>query len=153
MFICSSSGMPSASTPLESPPSQWQCPCHHSRQWANSRQYKPAETTPPASTSTIPPACSQRHLGLDINNSGVLSALSGSAQSQQRHIVKIREPSVSFNFAESQQKMSLEHNKGIDATGNWHREHAGQLALSMITSLAKDAKEGAKSPATCTISV
>ena len=39
--------------------------------------------------------------------------------------------------------MSFEHNKGIDGTGNWHRGHAGQLALSMVSS--KDAKEGAKS--------
>ena len=37
-----------------------------------------------------------------------------------KNLVKIREPSISFNFAESQQKMSFEHNKGIDGTGNWH---------------------------------
>ena len=47
--------------------------------------------------------------------------------------------------------MSFEHNKGIDGTDNWHREHAGPLAPSMVSS--KVDKAGEKSPAACTVSV
>ena len=148
----SSSGRPRASTPLERPPRQWQRPCHHRR------QHNPTATTPPArhnnttslQSKTARARC-KRHwrapCTVGQRNGNVLNLSKGTF----KHLVKIREPSVSFNFAESQQKMSFELNKRIDGTGNWHREHAGPLALEMVSS--KDAKEGAKSPAACTISV
>ena len=120
----------SLSTPLERPPGQWPRPCHYRRQWANSRQHNPTATTPLACATTLPAACSRRQPGLDINDAGVRRAPSGRATPMSSISAKAhsstwwkREPSVSFNFAESQQKMSFKHNKGINGTGNWHKEH------------------------------
>ena len=82
----------------------------------------------------MPPACSRRQPGLDINDAGVRSAPSGSAtprcpQSQPRHIQapgKKTKTKRQLQFCRVTAKTVLWTQQGFDGTGNWHREHAGR---------------------------
>ena len=75
-----------------------------------------------ASAMVMQPACSQGLPAFNTLDAGLCCAALGSAtlisfissnrKFQQSLAGKIQEPSVSFILAESQRKLSLEHNKG-----------------------------------------
>ena len=98
--------------------------------WSYSRQHHPSIKTHPAgvwsviigfiavlqSRSALCTVC-QRNTG--VLNLRKLTFL---------HLLKLQEPSVCFNLASLSQKWLLNTTRNL-----WHREHVGQLALSMVS--------------------